>query len=143
MSKASPVIAAPAAGAREAKKIWWEARAREAGCDSLAALQAELELPAYRLNQIYRAAAKELQAGVKEVSVLPLALRAKLASMLKFSSVTLSHEVTSGDGQTTKFLFELAGGQQVEAVLMRHRGGRTTACISSQAGCALRCDFCA
>jgi 23S rRNA (adenine2503-C2)-methyltransferase len=143
MSTTSAVIAAPAAGAREAKKIWWEARAREAGFDSVATLQAALELPAYRLNQIYRAATKELQAGVQDVSVLPLALRAKLANMLKFSSVALSHEVTSGDGQTTKFLFELAGGQQVEAVLMRHRGGRTTACISSQAGCALRCDFCA
>jgi len=42
MTKASAVIAAPAAGAREAKKIWWAARAREAGFDSAATLQAGL-----------------------------------------------------------------------------------------------------
>lgn len=143
MTKASPVIAAPAAGTRDAKKIWWDARAREAGLNNSGALQEALELPAYRLNQIYRAATRELLTDVQHVSVLPLALRAKLAGLLKFSSIALSREVTSGDGQTTKFLFDLAGGQQVEAVLMRHRGGRTTACISSQAGCALRCDFCA
>ena len=60
---------------------------------------------------------------------------------MKWSSVELEREATSKDGQTTKFLFALADGKEVEAVLMRHRGGRTTACISSQAGCALKCDF--
>jgi 23S rRNA (adenine2503-C2)-methyltransferase len=143
MTKTSAVVAAPAAGSRDAKKIWWAGRAREAGHDSLAAPPLVLELPAYRLNQIYRAATKELQSDALQMSVLPLAVRAKLASAISLSSVALAHEVTSGDGQTTKFLFGLAGGTQVEAVLMRHRGGRTTACISSQAGCALRCDFCA
>src|SRR5579863_2725540 len=77
------------------------------------------------------------------MTVLPSALRAHLASMMKLSSVALEHEATSKDGQTTKFLFALADGKEVEAVLMRHQGGRTTACISSQAGCALKCDFCA
>jgi 23S rRNA (adenine2503-C2)-methyltransferase len=143
MTKTNAVVAAPAAGDRQAKKIWWEGRAREAGFDGTDALQAALDLPAYRLNQIYRAPTKELQTDPKLISVLPLALRAKLVDVMKLSSVKLVHEVTSADGQTTKYLFELAGGNQVEAVLMRHRGGRTTACISSQAGCALRCDFCA
>ncbi|HEV2037292.1 MAG TPA: 23S rRNA (adenine(2503)-C(2))-methyltransferase RlmN [Candidatus Eremiobacteraceae bacterium] len=137
------VVAAPAAGSRNPKEIWWQGRAREAGFADGAALQAALALPTYRHNQIYRAATKELHADARQISVLPLALRATLATLLKPSSVTLAHEVTSGDGQTTKFLFGLEGGNQVEAVLMRHRGGRTTACISSQAGCALRCDFCA
>jgi 23S rRNA (adenine2503-C2)-methyltransferase len=75
--------------------------------------------------------------------VLPVALRSKLGESLKLSSLLLEREETSKDGQTTKFLFALADGKEVEAVLMRHRGGRTTACISSQAGCALKCDFCA
>jgi 23S rRNA (adenine2503-C2)-methyltransferase len=143
MNKPSAVVAAPAAGSRDAKKIWWEGRAQEAGVAGAAALQTALELPAYRLNQIYRAATKELLTDAKAISVLPLPLRAALAGAIKLSSVSPAHEVTSGDGQTTKFLFELAGRNQVEAVLMRHRGGRTTVCISSQAGCALRCDFCA
>ena len=135
--------AAPAAGDRDAKKIWWTGRASESGFDDPAALAAELGLPKYRLQQIYCAATKELLADAQRITVLPVALRTKLAQTMKLSSVDLSHEATSRDRQTTKFLFTLAGGAQVEAVLMRHRGGRTTACISSQAGCALRCDFCA
>jgi len=137
------VAAKPAAGARHPATIWWEGRAREAGFADAAALYAALDLPAYRRTQIYRAATKELVFDHHQISVLPKALRDTLARTVKLSSVALVHEVTSHDGQTTKFLFELAGGNQVEAVLMRHRGGRTTICISSQAGCALRCDFCA
>jgi 23S rRNA (adenine2503-C2)-methyltransferase len=143
MTKTAAVGAAPAAGERDAKKIWWEARARESGHAGSQALQSTLDLPAYRLDQIYRATNRELQTDAQRITVLPLALRARLGETIKLSSVALEHEVTSGDGQTTKFLFGLAGGNQVEAVLMRHRGGRTTVCISSQAGCALRCDFCA
>ena len=100
-------------------------------------------MPRYRPTQIYRAAAKELRRSFAELTVLPAALRIELAEKLKLSSVQIVHEATSGDGQTTKFLFALADGKEVEAVLMRHIGDRTTACISSQAGCALKCDFCA
>ncbi|MBV8365759.1 MAG: 23S rRNA (adenine(2503)-C(2))-methyltransferase RlmN [Candidatus Eremiobacteraeota bacterium] len=102
-----------------------------------------LELPRYRLGQVYRAATKELVSSFEEISVLPQALRPRLSETLKLSSLQLVREATSRDGQTTKLLFGLHDGKEVEAVLMRHRGGRTTACISSQAGCALRCDFCA
>ncbi len=143
MTQAHAVATKPAAGGREAKKIWWEGRAREARFADAAALQAALQLVPFRLNQIYRAATKELRSDASHISVLPQTLRDDLTKTIKFSSVKLVHEVTSADAQTTKFLFELSGGNHIEAVLMRHRGGRTTACISSQAGCALRCDFCA
>jgi 23S rRNA (adenine2503-C2)-methyltransferase len=133
----------PAAGKRDAFAIWWAARAHEAGFESADALAHAFELPRYRLAQIYRAAAKELVPGFDQISVLPRALRDRLGGAMKLSSLQLIHEATSADGQTTKLLFGLAGGNEVEAVLMRHRGGRTTACISSQAGCALKCDFCA
>ena len=139
-SKPVPV---PAADKRDAPAIWWSGRAKEAGFENAAALAAAFELPRYRLAQIYRAATKELAPSFDAISVLPLRLRARLAESVKLSSLQLIHEATSGDGQTTKLLLGLNGGQEVEAVLMRHRGGRTTACISSQAGCALRCDFCA
>lgn len=137
------IVAAPAAPNRDARTIWWEARAREQGSSGMPDLARSLELPPYRLGQIYRAATKELHTDPHAISVLPMDLRARLASDLSFSSIALAQQVTSSDGQTSKFLFDLRGGNQVEAVLMRHRGGRTTACISSQAGCALRCDFCA
>lgn len=128
---------------RDPFAVWWNGRAREAGFENAEALAAAFGLPRYRLSQIYRAATKELVAGFSAITVLPAALREQLRSALKWSSVALEREVTSGDRQTTKFLFALADGKEVEAVLMRHRGNRTTACISSQAGCALKCDFCA
>ncbi|HEY5095536.1 MAG TPA: 23S rRNA (adenine(2503)-C(2))-methyltransferase RlmN [Candidatus Eremiobacteraceae bacterium] len=135
--------AKPAAGQRDAGAIWWSSRASEAGFDSAQALTEALALPRYRLAQIYRAAAKELRGSFAELTVLPAAMRIALAEKMKLASIELAHEATSGDGQTTKFLFALADGKEIEAVLMRHKGGRTTACISSQAGCALKCDFCA
>ncbi|MDQ2817548.1 MAG: 23S rRNA (adenine(2503)-C(2))-methyltransferase RlmN [Candidatus Eremiobacteraeota bacterium] len=126
-----------------AESIWWSARAATAGFNSADSLLRHFDLPRYRLAQIYRAAAKEFVPDLDAVSVLPAALRARLKATLALTSVTARHAATSRDRQTTKVLFGLADGQDVEAVLMRHRNGRTTACISSQAGCALRCDFCA
>ena len=128
---------------RDPLAIWWRGRAREAGFENAEALAAAFDLPRYRLAQIYRAATKELVPDFARISVLPAELRERLAAAVKQSSLTLEREQTSRDGQTTKFLFALADGKEVEAVLMRHHAGRTTACISSQAGCALKCDFCA
>ena len=133
----------PAAGERDALALWWAGRAKEAGFESTDALAQRFGLQRYRLAQIYRAAAKELVPAFDAITVLPVDLREKLSAALRLSSLNVVHEATSADGQTTKLLYALADGKEVEAVLMRHRGGRTTACISSQAGCALRCDFCA
>ena len=128
---------------RAAADIWWSQRAAAAGYASLSDFITAYGLEKYRLQQIYRAATKQLAEDVAALSVLPAPLRAQLGERLRFSSVSLKHEATSGDGQTTKLLLGLADGQEIEAVLMRHQRARTTACISSQAGCALRCDFCA
>ncbi len=51
-------------------------------------------------------------------------------------------DIASSDGLTRKFLLRLADGQTIETVLMRFRG-RFTACLSTQAGCAMGCVFCA
>lgn len=51
-------------------------------------------------------------------------------------------ETLSDDGLTRKQLLELADGRRIEAVLMQF-SGRQTACLSTQAGCALGCVFCA
>src|SRR5579872_2767510 len=128
---------------RLAQQIWWHDRVSEAGYADLAAFQVAFSLKNYRLEQIYRAATKDLASSFAEMTVLPSELRRSLAEKLRLSSLEPLQDITSGDGQTTKFLFGLSGGSEVEAVLMRHHGDRTTACISSQAGCALRCDFCA
>lgn len=54
----------------------------------------------------------------------------------------LESEIPSGDGLTRKFLLRLADGQTIETVLMGY-DGRHTACVSTQAGCAMGCVFCA
>jgi 23S rRNA (adenine2503-C2)-methyltransferase len=51
-------------------------------------------------------------------------------------------DIASSDGLTRKFLLRLADGQTVETVLMAY-DGRHTACLSTQAGCAMGCVFCA
>ncbi|ATB36435.1 23S rRNA (adenine(2503)-C(2))-methyltransferase RlmN [Cystobacter fuscus] len=55
---------------------------------------------------------------------------------------TTHHEVFSSDGYTRKLLLRLRDGQTVETVLMRFKG-RATVCLSTQAGCAMGCVFCA
>ena len=54
----------------------------------------------------------------------------------------VAKEIPSQDGLTRKYLLRLADGQEVETVLMAYPG-RHTACLSTQAGCAMGCVFCA
>ena len=60
-----------------------------------------------------------------------------------YKNLITDFEVTSDDGQTTKFLFSTTDDKMIEAVIMRHRSGRNTLCVSSQAGCPMACSFCA
>ncbi len=102
------------------------------------------DLKPYRLRQLYHAASKELLANVNDVTTLPKELRSALVERgILFSSIDPMALQRSQDGQTTKGLFRLHDGKEVEAVLMEHHGDRTTVCISSQAGCAFACAFCA
>ncbi|MDQ2909116.1 MAG: 23S rRNA (adenine(2503)-C(2))-methyltransferase RlmN [Candidatus Eremiobacteraeota bacterium] len=123
--------------------LWFEEKARLAGHGNGDALAAALDLRPYRRAQIYRAAAKELVADLHSITVLPLALRERLnRERFQLESLTPVTLQRSKDGQTTKGLFRLHDGNEVEAVLMEHWGGRSTVCISSQAGCAYKCAFC-
>ena len=128
---------------RDAQALWIDEKARRAGFADGAAFARELELKPYRLQQIYRAATKELVADIADVTVLPKELRAKLQELnFAFDSVAPVVIQHSTDKQTTKGLFKLSDGAEVEAVLMEFYGDRNTVCISSQAGCAYACAFC-
>jgi 23S rRNA (adenine2503-C2)-methyltransferase len=72
---------------------------------------------------------------------LPAALRARLDNELP-SALELVTERVSDNGDTIKFLWALDGGARVETVLMLYPD-RATVCVSSQAGCAMACGFCA
>ena len=73
---------------------------------------------------------------------LPKALQAKLAQMTEFQNIrTVTVQQSKTDG-TGKYLFEMPDGEKIEAVFMKYRYGNSI-CISSQAGCAMGCRFCA
>jgi 23S rRNA (adenine2503-C2)-methyltransferase len=128
---------------RDAQSIWFSDKVRRVGFADAASFASHFALKPFRLKQIYRAAAKELVDEVGDVTTLPKDLRAALTvCAFSFNSVTPVTIQRSSDMQTSKGLFRLADGAEVEAVLMEHYGDRNTVCISSQAGCAFACAFC-
>ncbi|MBV8638116.1 MAG: 23S rRNA (adenine(2503)-C(2))-methyltransferase RlmN [Candidatus Eremiobacteraeota bacterium] len=128
---------------RDPLRIWVDDIARRTGFAGADDFARAFDLKPFRLKQLYRAATKELVEDLESVTTLPKELRAEFAARgVAFSSVTPVVLQRSKDAQTTKGLFRLRDGNEVEAVLMEHHGDRTTVCISSQAGCAFACAFC-
>ncbi len=76
------------------------------------------------------------------VGELPAALRTRLLEEIELDPLPVARETHSSDGFTRKYLLALRDGRKIETVLMRY-SGRVTACVSSQAGCAMGCVFCA
>jgi 23S rRNA (adenine2503-C2)-methyltransferase len=104
--------------------------------------------PAYRARQIWRGLFQQLYAAPDQFTDLPKVLRERLVETYSFSHLDPEILLDSRDGETRKTLFRIPGsiltGQSlaVEAVLMRYEQRRTL-CISTQAGCAMGCVFCA
>ena len=73
---------------------------------------------------------------------LPDTLRKQLSEIAETLPVKIVKKLSSSDNETTKFLLELYDGEQIECVLMRTTYGNSV-CVSSQAGCAMGCKFCA
>jgi 23S rRNA (adenine2503-C2)-methyltransferase len=96
--------------------------------------------PRYRVDQVW-AGLHEHLGEPDEWTNVPRALRAELADLLP-AGLTAVTESTSTSGDTVKFLWELDGGSRIETVLMLYRD-RATVCVSTQAGCAMGCGFCA
>jgi 23S rRNA (adenine2503-C2)-methyltransferase len=97
--------------------------------------------PAYRLRQVLPRLWQRPAPRWADASELPAALRTALDDAFPLFRLTLATRQVSSDG-TEKFLWALADGEAVESVLIPE-GKRRTLCISSQAGCALGCVFCA
>jgi 23S rRNA (adenine2503-C2)-methyltransferase len=116
--------------------------------DELRAYCLTLGEPAFRAAQIYHALYAERTLDVAAMTNLPTALRTKLAAEAKITLPVVKQRYTSSDG-SVRYLFGLSAPEEqprmrsaaVEAVFMPSQG-RQTICISTQAGCAVDCQFC-
>lgn len=101
----------------------------------------ELGLPKFRANQIIQWIYGKGVSSYDEMTNLPAALRSQLAKSYPLFAPVVRKRQVSNDG-TRKYLIAFADGSTVEAVGIPSKN-RLTVCISTQAGCPLRCDFCA
>ena len=101
----------------------------------------ELGQPSYRAGQVLRRLWEVPAATFEDMTELPVALRRALGERFTLPRLELAARQASSDG-TQKFLFRLHDGEAIETVSIPD-GNRVTICVSSQAGCALRCAFCA
>jgi 23S rRNA (adenine2503-C2)-methyltransferase len=116
--------------------------------DELIAWLAARGEPAYRARQLERAVWGGVAARAADPTTLPRPLPAAIDEAFRWSTVEDEQILGSDRGQTEKVLHRLSDGLTVESVLMHYparagRKARHTLCISSQAGCAVGCPFCA
>ena len=110
--------------------------------EQLTALMLEMGEPSFRANQIRAWLYQQHAAEIAEMTNLPAALRSRLQERFVIDPLQEATTVVSATGDTRKSLFRLRDGQTIETVLMVY-DTRRTLCISSQAGCAMGCTFCA
>jgi len=116
--------------------------------EALATWVADRGMPAYRVRQVADAIWGGSAGSIDEMLTLPAGLRTDLAGAFRFDTVADTELKEADGGLTEKALHRLADGALIESVLMHYpaRPGsreRHTLCISSQAGCAVGCPFCA
>ena len=103
---------------------------------------APLGLPKFRAKQIAQWMYEKGATSFDEMTNLSKDLRARLSDAFEIFLATPKDILQSKDGKTSKYLLAFADGTAVESVLMRQPYGNSI-CISTQAGCAMGCAFCA
>ena len=129
------VFDAPARG--KAPKHWLDL-----SVDERVEATQRLGLPKFRANQISRHLFDRLEDNVAGFSDIPASIREDLGGQLFPRLLEQVTQRTADRGATVKTLWRLHDGSLLESVLMRYPG-RSTLCISSQAGCGMACPFCA
>jgi 23S rRNA (adenine2503-C2)-methyltransferase len=114
---------------------------RDSDLDDLATIVAEAGERPFRARQIAEWLFKSRVESIDEMRNLPAALRDYLKNYFKIVGAEISHVVRSFDG-TWKLLLRIKDGEEIETVIIPTEK-RVTLCISSQAGCAMDCEFCA
>jgi 23S rRNA (adenine2503-C2)-methyltransferase len=98
--------------------------------------------PRYRVTQLWDGIHRRLL-DPGELTDLPRPLRAALGGHPALApALEPDHEWEADGGQTRKWVWRLSDGARIETVLMHYRD-RSTVCVSTQAGCAMGCGFCA
>jgi 23S rRNA (adenine2503-C2)-methyltransferase len=141
--RVSPLISLPPAGTRDARP----------GISGVPAVDltrwlAERGQPHYRSRQVADHVWSGAALSSDQLSTLPQRLRSELDEAFRISTLAATDLTAADNGLTQKALHRLDDGQLIESVLMRYpargwRRARATVCISSQAGCAVGCPFCA
>jgi 23S rRNA (adenine2503-C2)-methyltransferase len=116
--------------------------------DGVRSWLAERGEPAYRARQVADAVWRGDATSAADARTLPAVLRAAVAQAYEWDTIAATERVLTDGGQTEKNLHRLRDGATIESVLMHYpaapgRRERHTLCISSQAGCAVGCPFCA
>ncbi len=141
--RSAPLISLPPAGVRDARPGLSGVPA-----DELNDWLTDRKQPAYRARQL----ADHVWAGAAQssdqLSTIPQRLRGELDDTFRVSTLAATDITAADNGLTQKALHRLDDGRLIESVLMRYpargwRRARATVCISSQAGCAVGCPFCA
>src|SRR5215469_10392659 len=104
--------------------------------------------PAFRAKQVYGWLYQHLSTDFTTMTNLPQELRTRLAQEACIGPMIVRSELHSKDDRTRKILLELDDGKLIESVLMLYppsseSASRATVCVSTQAGCAFGCTFCA
>lgn len=102
--------------------------------------------PVFRATQVLQWLYREFVADPRRMANLPVPLKAWLSQHYAPLPLRLERTLDSEGGDASRVLLALPDGETIESVLMRQRQGlgtRLTVCVSSQAGCALGCVFCA
>lgn len=104
--------------------------------------------PRYRADQLLKAIYHGTPRSFDEIPQLPATLRSQLAQAYSIDAAEEVRRVVSDDGNTTKLLLRMSDGTLIETVLMQYpapgeKHPRSTVCVSTQAGCAMGCVFCA
>jgi len=101
------------------------------------------QVPDYRLGQIIKAVYQDGVSDFSEITTISKELREKMGQEIKMLSFKVKKVLESRDKKSFKALLKLADGNQIETVLLSAVKNHWSACVSSQAGCALGCRFCA
>lgn len=110
--------------------------------DELTQFITNLGQPKYRAKQVWEWLYHNFAGTVSDMTNLPKKMRAGLETAVTLHIGNIVDEMHSNDNKTKKVLFQLEDDQFIETVLMKY-DKRRTLCISTQAGCAMGCIFCA